>query len=126
MADEDALEAALARATVAEVALENNASELNNVRQSLERAKAEKTELTGRLEAAAQDVVAADAAIATLTTALSAQKDHAAFDGGSASPVAPAAKSEPEPMMAPEMAELDRRIAGSAGLGGATILPMRG
>lgn len=74
VADDDALEAALARALAAEVALENTQSELSIVRRELTETCEEKQALEKRLEAAAANVAAADEAL------LMAQQGVAAED----------------------------------------------
>ena len=71
VADDDALEAALARALAAEVALENGQAELSTLRDELASTHQDKQSLEQRLEAAAANVAAADDALlaAQLTTA---------------------------------------------------------
>lgn len=63
VADDDALESALARALAAEVALENKQAELKSVRQELASVHEDKQSLEKRLEAAAANVAAADEAL---------------------------------------------------------------
>ncbi len=63
VADDDALESALARALAAEVALENAQAELSSVKRELASTREEKQSLEKRLQAAAANVAAADEAL---------------------------------------------------------------